>query len=86
MAGQLLHAGPLAYSDLAVAADGTILCVYERGRKSPYEQIVLARLKDCVDRGDSGDGDVGFAASEVEGGAELAPHPNSAPWISPSFP
>ena len=45
-AGQLLHAGPSAYSDLAVAADGTILCVYERGRKSPYEQIALARLKD----------------------------------------
>ena len=45
-AGQLLHAGPSAYSDLAVSADGTILCVYERGRKSPYEQIALARLKD----------------------------------------
>ncbi len=44
-AGQLLHAGPSAYSDLAVAASGTILCVYERGRKSPYEQIVLARWK-----------------------------------------
>ena len=44
-AGQLLHAGPSAYSDLAVAADGAILCVYERGRKSPYEQIALARWK-----------------------------------------
>lgn len=44
-AGQLLHAGPSAYSDLAVAADGTILCVYERGQKSPYEQIALARWK-----------------------------------------
>lgn len=44
-AGQVLHAGPSAYSDLAAAADGTILCVYERGRKSPYEQIVLARWK-----------------------------------------
>jgi len=42
-AGRLLHAGPSAYSDLAVAADGTILCVYERGQRSPYEQIVLAR-------------------------------------------
>lgn len=45
-AGQLLHAGPSAYSDLALAADGTILCLYERGRKSPYEQIALARLRD----------------------------------------
>jgi len=44
-AGELLHAGPSAYSDLTVAAGGTILCVYERGRKSPYEQIVLARWK-----------------------------------------
>jgi sialidase-1 len=44
-AGQVLHTGPSAYSDLAAAADGTILCVYERGRKSPYEQIVLARWK-----------------------------------------
>jgi sialidase-1 len=44
-AGQLLHAGPSAYSDLAVAADGTLLCVYERGRKSPYEQIALTRWK-----------------------------------------
>lgn len=42
-AGRLLHAGPSAYSDLAVAADGAILCVYERGAKSPYEQIALAR-------------------------------------------
>ncbi len=44
-AGQMLHAGPSAYSDLAVAADGTVLCVYERGRKSPYEQIALARWR-----------------------------------------
>ncbi len=44
-AGQLLHAGPSAYSDLAITADGTVLCVYERGGKSPYEQIALARWK-----------------------------------------
>ena len=42
-AGRVLHAGPSAYSDLAVAADGAILCVYERGVKSPYEQIAVAR-------------------------------------------
>lgn len=43
--GWLLHAGPSAYSDLAVTADGSFLCVYERGRKSPYEQIAVARWK-----------------------------------------
>ena len=40
-----LHAGPSAYSDLAVLAYGTALCLYERGEKHPNEQIVLARFK-----------------------------------------
>lgn len=40
----LLHAGPSAYSDLAVLADGQIVCLYERGTKSPYETITLARF------------------------------------------
>jgi len=40
----VLHEGPSAYSCLAVMADGTILCLYERGAKSPYEKITLARL------------------------------------------
>ncbi len=39
-----LHAGPSAYSCLAVLADGTIGCLYEAGRESPYETIVLARF------------------------------------------
>ena len=39
-----LHAGPSAYSDLAVAPDMTILCLYERGDENPYETITLARL------------------------------------------
>ena len=39
-----LHAGPAAYSDLAALADGTILCLYERGDKSSYEKITLARF------------------------------------------
>ena len=43
-AGKLLHAGPAAYSCLAVRADGTILCLYERGEKHPYEKITLARF------------------------------------------
>jgi sialidase-1 len=42
---RVLHAGPAAYSDLAVLGDGTILCLYERGSKSPYETITLARLR-----------------------------------------
>lgn len=45
-AGRLvLHSGPSAYSDLAVLADGTVGCLYERGSKHPYERIVLARFK-----------------------------------------
>jgi sialidase-1 len=40
-----LHSGPSAYSDLAVLADGTSVCLYERGKTHPYEEIVLARFK-----------------------------------------
>lgn len=42
--GKVLHAGPAAYSDLAVAADGTICCLYERGDEHPYETLTLARF------------------------------------------
>ena len=42
--GRVLHQGPSAYSDLAVAADGAILCLYERGRDGAYETITLARF------------------------------------------
>ncbi len=41
---QVLHEGPSAYSCLGVLPDGTILCLYERGEKSSYERIVLARF------------------------------------------
>jgi sialidase-1 len=41
---KLLHAGPSAYSDLAVLPDGTICCLYEAGKKGPYETITLARF------------------------------------------
>lgn len=37
-----LHAGPSAYSDLAVASDGRILCLYEGGEAHPYEYLRLA--------------------------------------------
>jgi len=42
---KVLYLGPAAYSDLAVMADGTVLCTYECGQKSPYEKIVLARMR-----------------------------------------
>ncbi len=43
-AARELWAGPAAYSDLAVAADGTVLCIYERGQAHPSQKIVLARF------------------------------------------
>jgi sialidase-1 len=41
---RVLHAGPAAYSCLAAAPDGRILCLYERGDKHAYEKITLARF------------------------------------------
>ncbi|MFO0967000.1 MAG: exo-alpha-sialidase [Gemmataceae bacterium] len=38
----VLHAGPAAYSCLAVLSDGSIACLYERGVKNAYETITLA--------------------------------------------
>ncbi|MCE9526296.1 MAG: glycoside hydrolase [Planctomycetales bacterium] len=43
-AARLLHAGPAAYSCLTVLPDKTIACLYERGAKTPYEEITLARF------------------------------------------
>lgn len=43
-AARVLHEGPAAYSCLAVLPDGTVLCLYERGEKHPYERITLARF------------------------------------------
>lgn len=40
-----LYTGPSAYSDLAVLAEGQILCLYECGEKGPYETITLACLQ-----------------------------------------
>jgi sialidase-1 len=40
----VLHEGPAAYSCLAALPDGTIGCLYERGTKSAYETITLARF------------------------------------------
>jgi sialidase-1 len=41
---RVLHAGPSAYSDLAVLADGTVLSLYEGGESRPYERLILARF------------------------------------------
>lgn len=41
-ASRVLHAGPSAYSDLAVLADSQIACLYEAGQTSAYESIVCA--------------------------------------------
>ena len=43
-AGRTLHPGPSAYSDLAVAPDMNILCLYERGDEHPYQTLTLARF------------------------------------------
>ena len=43
-----LHAGPSAYSDLAVTRNGQIACVYECGAQTPYERIAQA-LFDLAD-------------------------------------
>lgn len=43
-AARLLHAGPAAYSCLAVLPNQSIACLYERGEKKPYEEITLARF------------------------------------------
>jgi sialidase-1 len=39
-----LYQGPSAYSCLTVLPDGSIGCLYERGRRNPYEQITFARF------------------------------------------
>lgn len=41
---RVLHPGPSAYSSLARLPDGTVLCLYEGGDKSPYEALRLARF------------------------------------------
>lgn len=37
-----LHAGPAAYSSLAIMPDGRAVCLYERGTAHPYETITFA--------------------------------------------
>jgi len=42
---KLLHGGPSSYSSLAVAKDGTILCLYEGGEEHRREWLRLARFR-----------------------------------------
>ena len=41
---RVLNEGHSAYSDLAVAKDGDICCLYERGDKNPYEKITFSKF------------------------------------------
>ena len=41
---RVVHEGPTAYSDLCIAPDTSICCLYERGDEGPYERISLARF------------------------------------------
>jgi sialidase-1 len=41
---QALHAGPAAYSSLAVLKNGSIACLYEAGNKSSYEKIIFQKI------------------------------------------
>ena len=43
-AGKVLHEGPSAYSDLCIAPDMSICCLYERGEENPYETITFAQF------------------------------------------
>jgi len=43
--GLVLHAGPAAYSSLAVLKSGWAGCLYERGETSAYETISFARFR-----------------------------------------
>lgn len=44
VASKVLYTGPSAYSALATLPSEEILCLYEKGKKNPYEKLVLARL------------------------------------------
>lgn len=39
-----LETGPSAYSDLALAANGDLLCFYEHGQRGPYEAMTVVRI------------------------------------------
>lgn len=40
----VVYEGPSAYSNLAILPNGNLACLYEAGKKSPYESIVFREL------------------------------------------
>ncbi len=44
VASRVVEPGPVAYCDLAVTGDGSILCLHETGAVRPYDRLVLARF------------------------------------------
>jgi sialidase-1 len=42
--GKVLYSGPSAYSDLCIASDMSIGCLYECGKANPYETIKFAQF------------------------------------------
>ena len=42
--GKVLHAGPAAYSDLCIASDMEICCLYECGESRAYETVSFAKF------------------------------------------
>jgi sialidase-1 len=41
---KVLYPGPSAYSSLTILPDDNIACLYEAGKKTPYEKIILSTL------------------------------------------
>jgi sialidase-1 len=41
---RVIHEGPAAYSSLVALPDRSIGVLFERGERSPYERITLARF------------------------------------------
>jgi len=41
---KLLYDGPSAYSDLTIAPDMSICCLYEQGKNNPYEKLAFAQF------------------------------------------
>ena len=42
--GRQIHAGPSAYSCMAILPDKSVACVYECGEEKPYEEISFAHF------------------------------------------
>lgn len=47
---RVLHAGPAAYSSLAVLPNGDIACLYEAGEKNAYSQLIFQKISKKIIR------------------------------------